>query len=83
MNKTKSFFDLRLSQAIKKSQGDLKTPMNEEKMASSIPFEEIQARFLNGYRGSKSACRRRGNYTSAPEGNVLQKISDEFDAYTR
>lgn len=36
--------------------------------------------------GSKSAGRRRGvteNINNTAEGNVLQKISDEFEAYTR
>lgn len=60
MNKTNSFFDLRLSQAIKKSRGDLKETnamsINDEQNtqfqhqpsgAPIITFDKIRARFLH------------------------------------
>lgn len=48
MQKTKSFFDIRLSQALKQSEGDLRASVktSEEPVSGAIPFEIIRARFL-------------------------------------
>ena len=77
MQKTKSFFDIRLSQALKQSEGDLRASAktSEEPISGSIPFEIIRARFLK-QNGSKSASRRRckdipGVPQTSKEGSVL------------
>ena len=77
MQKTKSFFDIRLSQALKQSEGDLRASAktSEDPSAGAIPFELIKSRFLK-QNGTKSASRRRvRDLAAAPqsgnEGNVL------------
>ena len=101
MNKTNSFFDLRLSQAIKKSQGDLKesTALNvhdeqhlqfqhQPSGAPIVTFDKIKNRFLRQTVNSKSAGRVRSTNYSSTNGNyyykanLLQKISNDFEAYT-
>ena len=65
LNKTKSFFDIRLTQALKKSEGDLlrhNLKASEETLPDSNQFQKIRARLLNeskNMEGSKSAGRHR------------------------
>ena len=75
---SKSSFDMRLSQAIKKSQGELRnSKVDESKLPPALSFEQIRARLL-GRRGPKSAQRSQSSGTS-----LVKKISKDFEAHTR